>query len=202
MKALPGNGDLVREVCLSSEIRSATPAELVDAGVQGQAVAVRSGNPSGSLLIDDFSRGWRDWYRLNVGNPVHWANWTRKITDPAWRGPDGARLAITLTMPQTNRLTVVVVENEWRGERGRRRTFTCTREVAGSPEPQTLLISPADFVPTDEKLGPLTSWAQLDVLGLCGFHPDEKPARQPAWDGPLPEFRRVEWVTATEPSGP
>ena len=199
MRLLPGNGDLVREVCLSSEMRSATPAELAAAGVQGQAVAVRSGNPSGSLLIDDFSHGWRDWYRLSVGNPVHWANWTRKITDPAWRGPDGARLAITLTMPQTNRLTVVVVENEWRGERGRRRTFTCTREVAGSPEPQTLLISPRDFVPTDEKLGPLTSWAQLDVLGLCGFHPDEKPARKPAWDGPLPEFTRVEWTSGTAP---
>jgi putative heme-binding domain-containing protein len=194
MRLLPGNGDLVREVCLSSEIRSAAPAELAAAGVREQAVAVRAGNPSGSLLVDDFSRGWRDWYRLNVGNPVHWENWTRKITDPAWRGPDGASLAITLTMPKTNRLTVVVVENEWRGERGRRRTFTCTRDVPGSAEPQTLRLTPADFVPTDEKLGPLTSWEQLDVLGLRGFHPDEKPAQPPGWDGPLPEFKRIEWA--------
>lgn len=199
MKALPGNGDLVREACLSSEIRSATPAELAAAGVREQQVAVRSGNRSGSLLIDNFANGWRDWYQLNAGNPVHWQHWTRKITDPAWRGPDGASLAITLSMPRTNTFTVVVVENEWRGERGRRRTFTCSREMPGSTEPQTLLLTPADFVPADEKLGPLTSWAQLDLLGFCGFHPDEKPARQPAGDGPLPEFHRVEWTTAKGP---
>lgn len=185
MKALPGNGDLVREVCLSSELRTATAAELTAAG--GRA------RPVGGLLIDDFCHGWQDWYRLNVGNPVHWQNWTRKVTDPAWRGPDGAELAVTLTMPKTNRITVVLVENEWRSERGRRRTFTCTREVPGGTEPQTLSFTPADFVPTDEKDGPLASWAQLDVLGLCGIFTGERPARQPSWDGPLPEFHRVEW---------
>jgi dipeptidyl aminopeptidase/acylaminoacyl peptidase len=195
MKVLPGNGDLVREVCLSSEIRSATPAELDAAGVRGQPVAVRSGDRDGDVLIDDFAHGWRDWYRLNVGNPVHWQHWTRKITDPAWRGPDGAALAITLTVPKTNRMTFVVIENEWRGERGRRRTFLCTRELRGSAEPQTILLSTSDFVPTDDK-GPLTSWAELDLLGLCGFHADEKPARSPAWDGPVPEFARVEWIAA------
>jgi hypothetical protein len=73
--------------------------------------------------------------------------------------------------------------------------------VPGGTQPQTLLLTPADFVPTDEKAGPLTSWSQIDVLGLCGFHPDQKPdqkpdaktARQPTWDGPLPEFQRLEW---------
>jgi len=144
-------------------------------------------------VVDDFAHGWRDWYRLNVGNPVHWQNWTRKVTDPAWRGPDGAALAIMLTMPKTNRITVVLVENEWRSERGPRRMFLCTREVPGGSAPQTLSFVPADFVPTNEKDGPLTSWAQLDVLGICGFHPEERPARRPAWDGPLPEFQRVEW---------
>jgi len=193
MKALPGNGDLVREVCLSSEIRSATPAELAAAGVREQPVAERSGNPSGSLMIDDFTRGWRDWYRLNVGNPVHWESWTRKITDPAWRGPDGARLAITLRTAKANRLTVTVVENEWRGECGRRRTFTCTRDLAGGSDPQTLSLAPADFVPDDAKLGPLTSWAEIDVLSLRGDRAHGKPAKTPGWDGPLPEFTRVEW---------
>jgi len=185
MKALPGNGDFVREVCLSSELRSATPTEIAAAGVQLR--------PVGGRVLDDFAHGWRDWYLSNPGNPVHWRNWTRKVTDPAWRGPDGAALAITLTMPKTNRITVVVVENEWRSERGRRRTFTCTREVSGGSGPQTLFFTPADFVPTNDKDGPLTSWAQLDVLGICGFHSEERPARQPAWDGPLPEFQRVEW---------
>jgi hypothetical protein len=185
MKALPGNGDVVRQLCLSSDLRSATAAELSAAGVQAQ--------PVGGRVIDDFAHGWRDWYRLEVGNPVHWQHWTRKITDPAWRGPDGAVLALTLVMPQTNRITLLVVENEWRGERGRRRTFLCTREVPGGADPQTLSFSSGDFVPTNEKDGPLESWAQLDVLGICGFHSEERPARQPVWNGPPPQFKRIEW---------
>lgn len=196
MRALPGNGDLVREVCLSSELRTASPAELDAAGVRARPASGRSGSPSGNLLIDDFSHGWRDWYRLNVGNPVHWQDWTRKITDPAWRGPDGASLAITLSMPKTNRITVVVIRNEWRRERGPRRTFTCTREVRGGEGFQTLVLAPADFVPADDEADVLTSWDQLDVLGICGFHPDEKPARKPAWEGPLPDFARIEWAAA------
>jgi hypothetical protein len=185
MKALPGNGDLVRDVCLSSELRSATAGELVAAGVKGQ--------PVGGRVIDDFAHGWRDWYRLNVGNPDRWQNWTRKVTDPAWRGPEGAKLAVTLNLPRTNTITIVLVENEWRSERGPRRTFTCSREVQGSPEPQTLAFTPADFSPTDEKAGPLVSWAELDALGLCGTDAADRGAKQATWDGPLPSFLRVEW---------
>jgi hypothetical protein len=185
VKAARGNGDLVREVCLSSELRAATAADLAAAGVQCR--------PVGGRVIDDFAHGWQDWYRNNVGNPVLWQNWTRKVTDPAWRGPDGAALAVTLTVPKTNRITVVVIENEWRGERGPRRTFLCTREVPGAAAPQTLSFTPADFVPTNEKYGPLRSWAQLDVLGICGFFAEGQPAQEPSWDGPLPEFHRVEW---------
>ena len=45
-------------------------------------------------LIEDFAHGWRDCYRLNEDNRDHWQKWTRRITDPKWRGPDGAKLAI------------------------------------------------------------------------------------------------------------
>lgn len=185
MKALPGNGDLVRSLCLSSELRRATPAEIAAAGVKGRTV--------GGLLVDDFSHGWRDWYRLNADNPVHWQNWTRKVTDPAWRGPDGTVLAVELTARKANAITVVLVENEWRGERGRKRTFTCSREVPAGTEPQTLAFRPSDFVSTDEKSAPLASWAEVDVLGICSSHPDARPSRTPAWDGPVPEFHRVKW---------
>ena len=46
------------------------------------------------FAIDDFQNGFRDWYTLN-GNHRHWQHWTRKVTDPKWRGP-GAKLALTL----------------------------------------------------------------------------------------------------------
>jgi dienelactone hydrolase len=182
---LPGHGEPVRQLCLSSELRVATAAALAAANVVAKS-------PPGPV-IDDFAHGWRDWYRLNVGNPVHWQNWTRKITDRAWRGPDGATLMLTLQMPQTNLLTVVVIENEWRNYRGPRKTFTCTREIPGSAEPQRVTFTPADFIPTDENFGPLTSWAELDHLGICGHYPGEQPKRQPSWSGPPPEFVRLEW---------
>jgi hypothetical protein len=185
---LPGHAEPVRQLCLSSGLES-----LPAAAITAASVPLR---PSPGPVIDDFAHGWRDWYRLNAGNRVHWQHWTRKITDPAWRGREGASLAVTLTMPQTNRITVVVVENEWRSYRGRRRTFTCTREVRGGPEPQTIALAPADFVPTDENPGGLSSWGQIDVLGICGHHPDERPARPAEWHGPPPEFARLEWRSA------
>jgi len=190
LAALPGNGEPVRDVCLSSELRAVTPAELVAAGVRPR--------PVGGRVIDDFAHGWRDWYRLSPGNAVHWQHWTRKVTDPAWRGPAGARLVVTLVMPRTNRLTVALVENEWRRQRGGRRTYASTRDVPGSAEPQTLSFVPADFEPTDGQAGPLTSWADLDLLGLCGTCGGPRPAREPTWDGPPPRFLRIEWAGDTD----
>ena len=190
---LPGHGEPVRHLCLTSDLLAASAAAVAAAGV--------SLAPPPGPVIDDFSRGWRDWYRFNVGNHVHWQHWTRKITDPAWRGPDGAALVVTLTMPRTNRITFVAVENEWRGYRGRRRTFTCTREIPGTPEPQAVAILPADFVSTEPpaagkpavKDDTLASWQEIDLLGICGHFAEERPARPAAFDGPAPEFHRVEW---------
>ena len=178
--------DPVKQFCLSSELRAARPAELAAAGVQPR--------PVGGRVIEDFANGWRDWYRIGAESPVHWQNWTRKVTDPAWRGPEGAELAVTLRTQKPNTVVVSVVENEWRGERGRRRAFICAREVPGGDEPHVIRLSPADFVPAKEQDGSLATWAQLDVLGICGHHPDERPARTPAWNGPPPEILRVEWL--------
>jgi hypothetical protein len=185
MAALPGHKAAVRSVILSSELRTATPADLEAAAAKATLTP--------STLIDDFADGWRDWYRLSINHPGAWSNWTRKVTDPVWRGPAGATLAVTLTMPRTNRIRVEVVENEWRGERGPRRRFACPREIPGGPEPQTVLFALADFTSADGKEGPLASWDEVDLLGLCGLRTAPGPDRPNGWDGPDPEFHRVEW---------
>ena len=59
---------------LSSLLHTATPEEL-------RRAKVRSTDKP-SLLIDDFSSDWQDWYRLSADNPHHWQYWTRKINDP------------------------------------------------------------------------------------------------------------------------
>ncbi|MGA2035057.1 MAG: acetylxylan esterase, partial [Thermoguttaceae bacterium] len=60
------------------------PEELKNAGVKA--------TDKPSRLIDDFSRGWHDWYRLEWGNPHVWNATTRKIKDLKWRGPPRAKL--------------------------------------------------------------------------------------------------------------
>ena len=98
------------------------------------------------------------------GNATHQQFWTRKVTDPLWRGPDGSKLQITLKMPQTNRLHIVLQQNEWRSCRGQRRTYVCSREIEGADAQQTLTLDLSDFTSAD---GSPTSWAELDQLGLC-----------------------------------
>ena len=183
----------ITEVCLSTTFYSATPEELRAAGVHGTETA----NP----LIEDFAHGWRDWHSSDDKSPVHW---TRKISDPKWRGPDGAKLAITIKMEQTNQLCLQVIENEHRAYRGPRKTFACIKEVPGGPQEQTLLFTAADFVdPEDGK--PLKSWTHLDQLGIGMHRPAmakkkgnklsafELPKPKP-WRGPEPEFNRLEWI--------
>lgn len=177
----------VTEVCLSSRLHSATSTELKASGVNA--------TDAKSLLIDDFSRGWHDWYRLNAEHKPFWQNWTRKITDPKWRGPEGAKLAITLTMPETNKITIVLQENEWRSYRGKKATYTCRREVSGGAKPQTLSLSPADFKTNDGTA--LANWDQIDQLGICAQFEDGAGGQRSApakWNGDFPQFRRVEWV--------
>lgn len=181
---LPGEPAEVREVCISSLLHRVEPKQLSDAGM------IASLTPS--PLIDDFAHGVRDWYQLNANNPTHRQVWTRKLTDPLYRGPDGAKLKLTLKLPQSNKFAVVLQQNEWRNYRGPRMTFVCELEIEGSDKAQTLLLEPKDFSSKD---GPLKSWSQIDQLGLCA-HFTERQAQAkspPIWKGPAPEFMRLEW---------
>ncbi|MCP5560952.1 MAG: acetylxylan esterase [Verrucomicrobiaceae bacterium] len=176
----------ITEVCLSSLLHSAGIAELAAAGVKV--------TDTKSLLIEDFARGWHDWYRLNPDNKQFWQNWTRKVTDPKWHGPDGAQLAVTLKMPETNTITIVLQENEWRSYRGKRATYSCRREVSGAAALQTITLSPADFKTSDGVA--LANWRQIDQLGFCAQFEDKQPGQrlqEANWQGPAPEFLRVAW---------
>lgn len=181
---LRGDSTPVREICISSLLHSIEPAKLRDAKVTATAKV--------STLIDDFSNGLRDWYRINAGNLSLQESWTRKVTDPMYHGADGAKLELTLKMPKTNRLTLVVKQNEWRSYRGPSKTFVCEREIQGSDAVQTITFEARDFTAAD---GPLKSWAQIDQLGICAQNPvPASPAKKPPlWNGPSMEFVRLEW---------
>ncbi|MFC5456749.1 alpha/beta hydrolase family protein [Prosthecobacter fluviatilis] len=186
LSVLGGYGTPVTEVCISTLLHTRSAEELQKSQVPLTAQPTR--------LIDDFSHGLRDWYVLNQGNTSHQQMWTRKVTDPLWRGPAGARLAITLRMPKTNRMAFVVEENEWRSYRGPRKTYVCRREITGSAEPQTLALELRDFTSRDGSSP--QSWAQIDQLGLCARHtlPGDTDTTPAPWAGSAPEFVRVEWA--------
>jgi len=179
---IPGYSKPVTELCLSSLFHSHSADEVKQANPKLTAKP--------STIIDEFAHGTRDWYVLNAGNATHQQLWTRKITDPLWRGPEGSKLHITLKLPQTNRLSFVLNQNEWRSYRGPRRTFVCTREIQGSDVPHTLTLALTDFTSPE---GSPTSWSEIDQLGLCASH--GLPANEvPRWKGPAPEFLLVEWA--------
>lgn len=182
---IPGHRDPVRELCLSSLFHTASTERLAEAGLKATL--------SPSPLIDDFRQGTRDWFVFNGNHPTLWQYWTRKLRDPLWRGADGARLKLTFRMAEANRLTVVVVENEWRNDRGPRRTYLCEREIPGNPADQSLVVSLADLVSAD---GPLSSWRYVDQLGLCSQFTErgQSPRPEGKWSGPAPVWIRLEWV--------
>lgn len=185
LAAIPGNSQPIHEVCISSEFHTVAPNDLSAAGVQPTWLP--------TPVIDDFSHGMRDWYTLNGDHPTLVQHWTRKLADPAFRGPKDAKLKLTLKMPQTNWLSFVILENEWRSYRGPRKTFVCDRKILGSDQLQVIEFQPADFVSNKAKL---SSWDHVDQWGLCAHFSDRGlPARQPSWSGQPPTWVRLEWVS-------
>ena len=96
-------------------------------------------------------------------------------------------------MPQTNHLTFVIHENEWRSYRGQRKTFSCEREIQGADAEQTIVFEAKDFTSPD---GAVTNWDQLDQLGICAhYEPRGAPKKDiPLWNGPTMTLLRVEWI--------
>jgi hypothetical protein len=178
----------VESFCLSTKLLTAGPEQLRAAKVK----------PTGrhSLVIDDFPRGWHDWYVLNGANPHHWQFWTRKVTDPMWRGPDGAKLVIEVKSSKPNKMVVIVQENTWRRYRGRRNEYFAEASLKGSGGWEDVNLAASDF--KSEKGKTLKSWAELDELGFRAYADvtrDGKPVRLGGrWDGPVPQFRSVRWV--------
>ena len=96
-------------------------------------------------------------------------------------------------MPKTNRISIVLQQNEWRSYRGQRKTFACEREVPGADAAQTIELECKDFASPD---GALTSWEQIDQLGICAHYSQRGAAAKevPLWKGPAMHLGRLEWI--------
>jgi len=183
---LPRNQQ-VGEVCVSSLLHEAKPAALESAGVETFGRTER--------VIDDFKRGFHDWYTINGTHRPLWQHWTRKVTDPKWRGPKDAKLALTIQSEQPNVLGIVLHENTWRHYRGKKRSYVAEAKLKGG-QTETVALDLSDFKNVTDGV-PLKSWDELDELGLVarttirGAKPIEVAAEP--WQGPKPVFKRLEW---------
>ena len=183
LQPMPGYPKTIQEICLSGILQKIPSSQL----------PVATPTPSPQMVIANFPEAWQDWFTLNGEHHTLWQHWTRKVTDPLFRGPQGADLQITLTMAAENHFTVVLTENEWRSYRGPKKTYTCTRAIPGQNAPQKLILKLSDF--QDSQGQTPASWQQVDVLGICAQNPESKVTPSGlTWQGPLPTFHQIAWI--------
>ena len=187
----PGQGN-TDVFTISSRVVSFAPAALAAAGVKA------TGKPD--RLIDDGGRGWHDWYQSNWGHPPLWRAFTRKLKDPKWRGPDGAKLVFDIRCESDNQLVVEVETNGWGAvEKGKPAiSYNAVKQLKGSPDWQTVTVSLDDLVATDPKFtAPLTNWrivTQFSVGPTGDVVRDgaKQPMPGKPWVGPR-EIRNLRW---------
>jgi len=185
-------GETTDSFAISSKMVTATPGQLADAEVKTTAEPSR--------VIDDFRQGWRNWYSLSANNAHHWQHWTRRITDPLYRGPDGSKLRIVVHAEQDNTLVVALHENTWRHYRGPKRTYVAEVPIKGGTV-DAITLAPSDFREVKYDV-PLESWAELDEIGLMARFESRTQKRKgiygAAWHGAPPTFRSLVWIEGKE----
>jgi len=151
-----------------SDVFTLSSRMLVTTGAQLAAQGVRPTAPR-NRMIDTGANGWQDWFRLNWGNPNHWLATTRKVKDPLWRGPQGARLAFEINPANDAFLYVTVTRNAWGAFGAGSGEYVAAKPIKASGGWMTLTFSLEDFQPVDPKgAQPLKDWSTLTDLSISG----------------------------------
>jgi len=181
----PGT-EATKFLTLGSEYRAAYPEDLMKSKIKPTEKPNR--------LIDDFSRGWQDWYRLNSRNPHHWLFATRKIVDPAWIGPKQGEFGLEIeTFGDGNQLGVQLKVNDWQGYTGRQRdTFVALVDLPkGGVHKLSLQVSKF----RNAKGETMKDWDEATELLLSPSNRTEDPrARKSNWNGNPPRLAKLEWL--------
>jgi len=182
---------------VSSEGLDFDPRDLTSAGI------VATDEPE-RLIEADFNT-WQDWYRLEIGNDQHRQCITRKIKDPKWRGPYGAKLVVDVLDPGGGEFAMTFTVNSWDAYEGiSSGRYYASKPIARSGDWQTVEIGLDDLVPMDDHShkGP-RSWKYMTELGIVAMvrtRQNGKPVVLAG--GPWPATRKLEnlrWVGGTYP---
>jgi hypothetical protein len=150
----------------SSRETWATPARLKAAGAQA------TDQPERLLTAD--SADWGDWYRINWGNPELWSVHTRKVKDPKWRGPKGAKLRFEIKAREYSWLAVKFASNEWGAfAAGPKAEYAVVKELKVKDGWAEVEVDLADLRPIGATKGKLADWSTLTEISLTPSIPDE-----------------------------
>ena len=177
---------------ISSRVLSAMPAQLQASGVKVTDKVER--------MIDDGSRGWHDWYRLNWGHPPLWTASTRKLRDAKWRGPDGATLRFEIKCQTDNTLVLQFNCNGWGAFAPGRPAvdYNAVKDLKGSPDWQGVSVSLNELVATDPRVtASLANWQSVTEFSICPSGETVSDGRKVkvngrSWQGPR-EIRNLRW---------
>ncbi len=168
-----------------------TPAKLKAAGTQATDQPER--------LIAADSAEWGDWYRINWGNPELWSVHTRKVKDPKWRGPKGAKLRFEIKAREASWLAVKFASNEWGAfAAGPKAEYAVAKELKVIDGWAEVEVDLTDVRPIGATKGKLADWSTLTEIALTPSIPAElkTPEMKPAkgWTrGTDPEIRNLRW---------
>ena len=168
------------------------PPALKEAGVQ----AIDRPDRMIERSFDD----WEDWYQIGWGNNQHAVAGTRKLTDPKWRGPDGATLSIEVKDPQGGNFLMAFDVNNWGAYPGLPKSgYYCVKPLAKTKDWQTVTIHLSDLKPRTEGIPDRPeSWQGItDLQIVAGLH--RLPGKEKTilsggtWPGKR-ELRNLRWV--------
>ena len=146
-------------------------------------------------LIDDFSRGFHDWYTLNINNRHHWFLSTRKLADPRWEAPRGAKLSFEIEPTEAgNTLAVELKTDSWRGYSGRQPdTWTALVPLAKTGR-QRVELAVNDFTNSAGKT--LDDWYGItELIFQSGSKSPHLSAKDlTSWRGEVPGFFDLRWI--------
>ena len=182
---VPGQGNS-DTFALSSRVLSVSPEQLTAAGVRATDRPER--------MIDDGSRGWQDWYQLNWAHPPLWSATTRKLKDPKWRGPDGAKLVFEIRSATDNTLVIKVNCNAWCAFLPGKPAvdYSAVKELKGSPGWQTVSVGLGELSATDPKSAvPLANWQTVTEFSIS-------PSGEIVRDGQKMKIEGKPWQGARE----
>ena len=157
------------------------PDELAKAGVKA------TDHPT--KLVEDFSRGWHDWY--GSWDKYGGSMTTYKIKDPKWRGSAGENLCLELKSARDTKVELIFTYNKWWAFDPNAKTgkYSVTKELKGSRNWQTISVGVDELQPqTDGLPAPITNnWQYIADVTV--------KAR-------VDEIRKIYWAKGSETPAP